>query len=106
MPVQLTCHCGDGSSVHSSTWWGSRPLVSCSFGTSAKVLVKSADGYRIAADGVAFDLKNRSLAGDSGVEGTLNIGQFSANQLYADLDTRIVRLSGNARLRINQGVIK
>ncbi|ALC13598.1 LPS export ABC transporter periplasmic protein LptC [Sphingopyxis sp. 113P3] len=71
-----------------------------------EVLVKSADGYRIVADGVAFDLKNRSLAGNSGVQGTLNIGQFSANQLYADLDTRIVRLSGNARLRINQGVIK
>jgi lipopolysaccharide export system protein LptC len=71
-----------------------------------EVLVKSADGYRIAADGVAIDLKNRSLAGDDGVEGTLNIGHFSANQLYADLDARIVRLSGNARLRINQGVIK
>ncbi len=70
------------------------------------VQVKSADGYRIDAQGVAIDLKNRSLAGGSGVDGTLNIGHFSADELYADLDQRIVRLSGNARLRINQGVLK
>lgn len=70
------------------------------------VLVKSADGYRIDADNVAIDLKTRSLTGEDGVQGTLNIGRFSANQLYADLDERIVRLSGDARLRINQGVIK
>lgn len=70
------------------------------------VLVKSADGYRIVADDVALDLRTRILRGDSGVEGTLNIGRFSANQLYADLDKRTVRLSGDARLRINQGVIE
>jgi lipopolysaccharide export system protein LptC len=36
----------------------------------------------------------------------LNIGRFSANQLSADLDQRVVRLSGNAKLRINQGALK
>ena len=46
------------------------------------------------------------MIGQGGVDGTLNIGRFSANQLTADLDQRIVRLQGNARLRINQGVIK
>ncbi|MBB5705042.1 LPS export ABC transporter periplasmic protein LptC [Sphingopyxis panaciterrulae] len=70
------------------------------------VLVKGADGYSIDAQGVAVDLKTRSLTGDGGVAGTLNIGRFSANALYADLDERIVRLSGNARLRINQGVLR
>lgn len=70
------------------------------------VQVRSADGYRIDASNVALDLKGRSLVGRGGVDGTLNIGRFSANQLTADLDTRIVRLSGNARLRINQGVLK
>lgn len=68
--------------------------------------VKSAGGYRIDASNVAVDLKTRSLIGQNGVNGTLNIGTFSANQLTADLDKRIVRLQGNARLRINQGVIK
>ena len=70
------------------------------------VQVKSANGYRIDANNVAVDLKTRSLAGQGGVNGSLNIGQFSANQLSADLDRRIVRLQGNARLRINQGVLK
>jgi lipopolysaccharide export system protein LptC len=70
------------------------------------VQVKSANGYRIDASNVAVDLKTRSLAGQGGVNGSLNIGQFSANQLTADLDKRIVRLQGNARLRINQGVLK
>ncbi|MDK2760348.1 MAG: LPS export ABC transporter periplasmic protein LptC [Sphingopyxis sp.] len=70
------------------------------------VQVRSANGYRIDARNVAFDLKTRSLMGQGGVNGTLNIGNFSANQLSADLDRRIVRLQGNARLRINQGVLK
>ncbi|RYD42147.1 MAG: LPS export ABC transporter periplasmic protein LptC [Sphingomonadales bacterium] len=70
------------------------------------VQVRSANGYRIDASNVAVDLKTRSLAGTGGVNGSLNIGQFSANQLTADLDKRIVRLQGNARLRINQGVLK
>jgi lipopolysaccharide export system protein LptC len=70
------------------------------------VQVKSAGGYRIDASNVAVDLKTRSLIGQNGVNGSLNIGQFSANQLSADLDKRIVRLQGNARLRINQGVLK
>lgn len=70
------------------------------------VQVKSADGYRIDASNVAVDLKTRSLVGKGGVNGTLNIGHFSANELTADLDKRVVRLQGNARLRINQGVLK
>ncbi|MFN7028876.1 MAG: LPS export ABC transporter periplasmic protein LptC [Sphingopyxis sp.] len=70
------------------------------------VQVKGAGGYSIDASNVSIDLKTRTLAGQGGVTGTLNIGNFSANQLSADLDQRIVRLQGNARLRINQGVIK
>ena len=61
---------------------------------------------RLDASNVAVDLKTRTLTGTGGVNGALNIGQFSANALSADLDKRIVRLEGNARLRINQGAIK
>lgn len=70
------------------------------------VKVRSADGYAIDASNVAINLKERTLAGTGGVNGTLNIGRFSANQLSADLDRRVVRLSGNAKLRINQGALK
>ena len=69
------------------------------------VQVRSASGYRIDAANVAIDLKSRSLVGTGGVNGALNIGPFSANQLSADLDQRVVRLTGNARLRINQGAL-
>lgn len=70
------------------------------------VKLRSAEGYRLDATNVAINMKSRQLQGEGGVNGTLNIGNFSANQLNADLDERIVRLSGNARLRINQGVLK
>ena len=70
------------------------------------VQVRGANGYRIDASNVSIDLKTRTLTGQGGVDGALNIGTFSANRLSADLDQRIVRLEGNARLRINQGVIK
>ena len=70
------------------------------------VQIKSADGYGIDASNVAIDLKARRLAGTGGVTGMLNIGRFSAHSMSADLDQRIVRLEGDARLRINQGVLK
>lgn len=70
------------------------------------VKLRSTEGYRLDATNVAINMKSRSLKGEGGVNGSLNIGNFSANQLDADLDERIIRLSGNARLRINQGVLK
>lgn len=70
------------------------------------VKLRGAQGYRIDAANVAINMKNRSLTGQGGVNGALNVGTFSANQLNADLDARIVRLTGNARLHINQGVLK
>lgn len=70
------------------------------------ITVKASGGYNLVARDVVIDLKARSLAGSGGVEGALNIGRFSANRLEADLDARIVRLTGNARLTINQGVLR
>jgi lipopolysaccharide export system protein LptC len=64
----------------------------------------ASDGYRLDTGNVAFDLKSRRLASGRRVDGRLPIGSFSADRLTADLDARIVRLSGNARLRINQGL--
>lgn len=70
------------------------------------ITVTAAGGYRLEARDVTMDLKKRSLIGQSGVEGVLNIGRFSANRLMADLDARTVRLEGNARLTINQGGLR
>jgi lipopolysaccharide export system protein LptC len=70
------------------------------------ITVKAAGGYQLEARDVTMDLKARRLTGTGGVEGSLNIGRFSANRLVADLDARTVRLDGNARLTINQGGLR
>ncbi len=64
----------------------------------------AADGYRLDTGDVAVDLKTRRLSSRQRVTGTLPIGNFSADRISADLETRVVRLSGTARLRINQGI--
>jgi len=73
---------------------------------SGPITVTAAGGYRLEARDVVIDLKARHLSGNNGVDGALNIGRFSANRLEADLDARTVQLKGNARLTINQGVLR
>jgi lipopolysaccharide export system protein LptC len=75
-------------------------------GVTGPITVTAAGGYQLEARDVTIDLNTRRLTGQSGVEGALNIGRFSANRLEADLDARTVRLIGNARLTINQGVLR
>jgi lipopolysaccharide export system protein LptC len=70
------------------------------------VQLRTNEGYIIDVTNVAIDMKNRSMAGRGGVQGQLNVGRFSANEVQADLDARTIKLTGNARLRINQGVLK
>lgn len=66
----------------------------------------AADGYRLETGNVAIDLSRRQIASGQPVTGSLPIGSFSADRISADLVGRTVRLSGNARLRINQGVVR
>lgn len=70
------------------------------------VQLRTNEGYIIDVTNVAIDMKNRTMAGQGGVQGLLNVGRFSANAVKADLDARTIMLTGNARLRINQGVLK
>lgn len=67
--------------------------------------VTSSSGYALKATGVTVDLKARAVRGSGGVRGSLPIGRFSADRLFADLDKRIVRLDGNARMTIHQGAL-
>lgn len=66
----------------------------------------AADGYRMALSGVTIDLPNRRLTGAGGVEGAIPAGTFRANSVQADLGTRTVTLSGNARLRMVPGKMR
>lgn len=64
----------------------------------------TSDGYRLDTGDVSIDLKARRLSSGRAVAGSTNIGRFSAQHLAVDLDTRIIRLSGNTRLHIAQGL--
>lgn len=62
----------------------------------------SADGYRMTTRDVLVDLETKQLRSRGAVEGRTPIGTFRANRLGADLETRVVRLNGQARLHIVQ----
>ena len=69
------------------------------------VTLQTANGYRLATRDVTIDLNRRELHSRGAIDGALPIGRFSANRVSADLDQRAVRLEGNARLTIFQGVL-
>jgi lipopolysaccharide export system protein LptC len=58
------------------------------------------------ASNVELSLKDRSMKSFGPVSGRTKVGTFTAGRLRADLDTRVVRLDGGVRLRIDQNAIK
>ena len=66
----------------------------------------TSDGYRMAVRNVSIDLPGRTVLGAGGVEGAIPAGSFSANSIRADLDGRVLTLSGNARLRMVPGRLR
>ena len=62
----------------------------------------SADGYRMVTRDVLVDLETRRLESRGPVDGQMPLGTFSADRIGADLESRIVRLDGRARLHIVQ----
>jgi lipopolysaccharide export system protein LptC len=65
------------------------------------VAFRAADGYRLDTSDAVADLAARRLTGTGAVTGRTPQGDFSANTMRADLESRVVRLEGNARLRID-----
>jgi len=70
------------------------------------VRVSGPDGYRLATSNVFVDLKNRNLQSRGGVSGRMELGEFQAGRLSADLGERTVVLDGGARLKIVQGAVR
>jgi lipopolysaccharide export system protein LptC len=66
------------------------------------VAMRTTDGYALDTQDVDLDLKTRTLASRSAVTGKMPLGRFSAQHMTADLDQRIVVLTGDARLHIDQ----
>jgi len=61
------------------------------------------DNYRLDTSDAEVDLQTRRLTGTGAVKGTTPQGSFSADRMTADLEGRVVRLEGRARLRIVPG---
>jgi lipopolysaccharide export system protein LptC len=70
------------------------------------VRVTGPDGYQLATSNVMVDLKNRNLASEGRVSGRIELGEFEAGRLKADLGERTVVLDGGARLKIVQGAVR
>ena len=66
----------------------------------------TSDGYRMNVRNVSIDLQRRIVVGAGGVEGAIPAGSFSADSIRADLDGRVLTLSGNARLRMVPGRLR
>ena len=62
---------------------------------------QTTDGYTLDTHDATVDLKTRRMQSGGAVTGKTPMGVFSGNRLTADLETRIVKLDGNARLRIS-----
>ncbi len=69
-------------------------------------LAVESPGYDMVASNVELSLKDRTMQSFGPVSGRTKVGTFHAGRLRADLDTRIVRLDGGVRLRIDQNAIK
>src|ERR1700712_2130098 len=71
-----------------------------------QVVFKSQGGYNLVTSGVGVDMKAQTMASDAPVNGKMPLGTFSGDRLHADLNGRIVRLDGRARLHIVQGAAR
>jgi lipopolysaccharide export system protein LptC len=63
----------------------------------------AAGGYRLTTSAVTIDLKQQHVTGAGGVSGAIPAGTFSADRIDADLDERVIALTGRARLRMQPG---
>ena len=70
------------------------------------VRVVGPDAYRLETYDVMIDLKRRRLTSSGPVAGSMQLGNFRAGSLTADLGDRKVVLGGGARLKIVQGAVR
>ena len=68
--------------------------------------VTGPEGYRLQTRDVTMDFNSKKVSGQNGVEGRMPLGRFTAGRMDADLHERTVRLSGRARLHIEQGALR
>lgn len=67
------------------------------------VAFRTARGFRLDTHDATVDLRTRTLASRAPVAGRVPQGDFHADRMVADLESHVVRLDGNVRLRIVPG---
>ena len=70
------------------------------------VRVTGPDEYRLTTSNVTVDMKKRTVTGSGGVRGQMELGEFAAGRLHADMGQRTVTLDRGARLKIVQGAVR
>ncbi len=70
------------------------------------VKVSGPDGEQLVTRDVTVDLKKNLMTSEGQVSGRMELGQFQAGRLRADLDSRTVVLDGGTRLKIVQGAVR
>jgi lipopolysaccharide export system protein LptC len=70
------------------------------------VKVSGPEGEQLVTHDVTVDLKRNLMTSKGQVSGRMELGQFRAGRLRADLDSRTVVLDGGTRLKIVQGAVR
>ncbi|WP_324806136.1 LPS export ABC transporter periplasmic protein LptC [Sphingomonas sp. LY29] len=70
------------------------------------VQVAGPDGYSLNTRDVTVDMGSRRMQSKGAVTGTMELGEFSAGRLSADLEARTVTLDQGVRLKIRQGAVR
>jgi lipopolysaccharide export system protein LptC len=70
------------------------------------VRVNGPEGEQLLTRNVTVDLKRNMMTSQGGVAGRMELGQFQAGRLRADLNTGTVVLDGGTRLKIVQGAVR
>ena len=68
--------------------------------------VAGPNDYDLQTRDVTVDLGSRQIRSAGPVSGRIELGQFQAGRMAADLDQRTVRLDGGVRLKIEQGAVR
>jgi len=66
------------------------------------VIFRRPDGFALETADVTVNLPTRKVTSVGRVKGRVPLGSFSADRLDADVETRVVTLSGGVKMRITQ----
>lgn len=92
------------ATLHAAT--GRYNLETQDVGVIGPVFFTGPDNYQLNTRDVTVDLNQQTMRSEGRVDGTMRLGNFTADRLNADLRDRRVILTGRARLHIVQGGIR